>query len=232
VDIVLFRENLEGLYAGLEIYDERFQIADAIRRISKRGSERIVRAAFEFARKEGRSKVTLLHKANIMKHADGLFLQTGREVAQEYADIEFEDMIIDNAFMQMVVRPERFDVLVTTNMFGDIMSDLLAGMVGGLGVVAGANIGDDAAIFEAVHGTAPDIAGQGSANPTGILLSSLMMLRHMGLFQEADQLAQALMATLSEPAHCTPDLGGNASTIEFADHLINALFRVKNLQHS
>lgn len=223
VDLVLFRENLEGLYAGLEFHDSRLQMSDAIMRISQTGSERIIRAAFEYAKAHGRRKVTLLHKANIIKEAHGLFLRAGRKVSEDYPNIQFEDLIIDNGFMQLVVKPDNYDVLVTTNMFGDILSDMLAGMVGGLGVVAGANIGKDVAIFEAVHGTAPDIAGQGIANPTGILLSALDMLTHIGLHEHANSIRKALFATLEDTSKCTGDLGGNASTATFANNVIDNL---------
>ncbi len=223
VDLVLFRENLEGLYAGLEFHDSRLQMSDAVMRISQTGSERIVRAAFEYAQANGRRKVTLLHKANILKEAHGLFLRAGRKVSEDYPNIEFEDLIIDNGFMQLVARPEKYDVLVTTNMFGDILSDMLAGMVGGLGVVAGANIGEDAAIFEAVHGTAPDIAGKGIANPTGLLLSALDMLHHIGLHEHANTIHNALCKTLADPNLRTGDLGGPANTNKFAENVCNNL---------
>lgn len=223
IDIVLFRENTEGLYSGLETFDARLQIADAINRITKAGSERIIRAAFDYARKNGRKRVTLIHKANIMKLTSGLFLNTGKEIATEYSDIEFKEMIVDNACMQLVLKPEQFDVVVTTNMFGDILSDLMAGLVGGLGVVPGANIGKDLAVFEAVHGTAPDIAGQGKANPTALLLSGLMMLRYMQLNSHADRIETALFATLKNKTNCTADLGGACTTQQFTQNIIAAL---------
>jgi len=219
IDMVLFRENLEGLYAGLELHDERRRMVDSIRRITHAGCERIVRAAFEYAHQNNRRKLALFHKANIMKQGDGMFLRVGQEIAQEYPEIAFEEYIIDNAFMQLVMNPHRFDVIVTTNMFGDIVSDLLAGMVGGLGVVSGANLGDDAAIFEAVHGSAPDIAGKGIANPTGLLLSAIMMLHHLELAEYADRIETALRMTLQDTAKCTPDLGGQASTMQFAENI-------------
>jgi isocitrate dehydrogenase (NAD+) len=230
VNVVLFRENTEGLYAGLEIYDEARQIADAINRISYVGSRRISKAAFEYARANGRKKVTLFHKANILKLANGLLLNTFREVAQEYPDIEAEDMIIDAGFMNIVMRPERFDIIVTTNMFGDILSDLLAGMVGGLGVVAGANIGDEYAIFEAVHGTAPDIAGKDMANPTSVLLAALDMLRYIDLAEYATTIEQALLATLKDKPSCTKDLGGQAGTFAFAEAVVNQLQKTQTTQ--
>ncbi|WNJ18037.1 isocitrate/isopropylmalate family dehydrogenase [Pontibacter sp. G13] len=220
VDFVLFRENTEGLYSGFEIFDERNQIADGIARVSRKGSERIIRAAFEYARKHGRKTVTLVHKANIIKQASGLFLTVGRELALEYPDIEFQDRIVDNMCMQMVMYPDRYDVIVATNLFGDILSDLGAGLVGGLGVVPGANIGDGIAIFEAVHGSAPDIAGQGIANPTALLQSAIMMLRHLNQMETADKVETALFKTLADQSKTTGDLGGNNSTQQFADNVI------------
>lgn len=221
VDTVLFRENTEGLYSGLEFFDERLQISDSIARITREGCVRIVRAAFDFARKNGRKKVTLVHKANILKSAGSLFLQAGRDVASEYPDIEVEDKIIDNMCMQLVVRPQSFDVMVTTNLFGDILSDLCAGLVGGLGVVSGANIGDDIAIFEAVHGSAPDIAGKGIANPTALLRSAILMLEYCDLKNYATQIDTALNKTLANKELCTGDLGGKATTEEFTQNIIN-----------
>lgn len=223
IDLALFRENTEGMYSGFEILDERNQIADAIARISREGSERIIRGAFEYAVANNRKKVTVIHKANIMKQSSGLFLRIGKEIAAEFPTIEMEDRIVDNMCMQLVMYPERYDVLVTTNLFGDILSDLCAGLVGGLGIVPGANIGTDIAIFEAVHGSAPDIAGRNIANPTAMLQSALMMLRHLGQHDVADAIYTALLTTLSNKVMTTRDLGGNASTTEFADHLISNL---------
>lgn len=193
VDLVIVRENTEGLYSGLEYYDERLGIADSIARVTKVGCYQIVKEAFEYAKNNGRKKVTLVHKANILKQAGALFLQAGEEIAKQYPDIQKDEIIIDNMCMQLVVRPERFDVIVTTNLFGDILSDLCAGLVGGLGIVAGANIGKEASIFEAVHGSAPDIAGKGIANPTAILKSSVMMLEHMGEHAIAKKLIKLLI---------------------------------------
>ena len=227
VDIVLFRENIEDLYTGLEIYDEQLGIADAIKRNTKEACERIIQKAFEYAQQEGRSKVAVLHKANILKKTEGLFLETGREVAKQYPEIELQEYIIDNAFMQLVMRPEQFDVLVCTNMFGDLVSDLLAGLVGGLGVTPGANIGSRYAIFEAVHGTAPDIAGKDIANPSSLLLSSIMMLRYMGYVREANRIETALFRTLQQQDHRTPDLGGLASTQQFAQHISDELTQIE-----
>ncbi len=223
VDTVLFRENTEGLYSGLELYDDRLEMADSIARVTKKGSLRIVKAAFEYARNFGREKVTLVHKANILKSIGKIFLDAGDEIASEYPDIVVNDRIIDNMCMQLVIRPEEYDVIVTTNLFGDILSDLCAGLVGGLGMVAGANVGDDVAIFEAVHGSAPDIAGQDKANPTAIIRSSILMLEHlkMNIFAEAIDLA--LNKTLKEPQLCTVDLGGPAGTEAFTKSIINNL---------
>ena len=216
VNLVIFRENTEGLYSGIETFDERLQIADSTARITRAGSERIIRFSFEYARARGKKMVTLVHKANILKKSSGLFLQIGREIAKSYPEIEFNDRIIDNMCMQMVTVPERYECIVTTNLFGDILSDLAAGLVGGLGVVAGANIGDDYAVFEAVHGSAPDIAGQNKANPTALMLSSVMMLRHIGEEDAANALKAGLYETLSEGKYLTADLGGSSSTTEFA----------------
>ncbi|MEZ4829585.1 MAG: isocitrate/isopropylmalate family dehydrogenase [Bacteroidia bacterium] len=223
VDLVLFRENTEGMYSGFEIYDERNQIADAIARISRSGSERIIRAAFEYAVKHNRSKVTIVHKANIMKQSSGLFLKTGMEVAKSYPGIKVEERIIDNMCMQLVMYPEKYDLIVTTNLFGDILSDLAAGLIGGLGLVPGANIGKDAAIFEAVHGSAPDIAGQNKANPSAFLQSAIMMLHYLSMHEVADRVEKALFKTLAQKEKTTGDLGGKATTSQFAQHVIENL---------
>lgn len=223
VDLVTFRENTEGLYSGLEVYDERLEIADAFNRITRAGSERLVRAAFEYARKHGRKKVTLAHKANILKMSSGLFLKVGLEVAKEYPDIQVEDKIIDNMCMQLVKYPNAYDVIATTNLFGDILSDLVAGLVGGLGIVPGANMGKDCAVFEAVHGSAPDIAGQNKANPTALLQSGIMMLHHLGQVDVANRIEKALFATLAVKDLVTGDLGGKNSTTGFTDAIISRL---------
>ncbi|RSK37530.1 isocitrate/isopropylmalate dehydrogenase family protein [Hymenobacter metallilatus] len=223
IDLVLFRENTEGLYAGLETWDEHHGIGDSIARVSVAGARKICRAAFAYAAKHGRKKVTLAHKANILKVPGKIMLDAAQEAAREFPQIQYEDKIIDNMCMQLVGKPEQFDVIVTTNLFGDILSDLCAGLVGGLGVVAGANIGDDMAIFEAVHGSAPDIAGQGKANPTALLRSALMMLHHLGEHEQADKIEKALELTLKDKAKCTGDLGGSASTSEFAQAIIENL---------
>jgi isocitrate dehydrogenase (NAD+) len=224
IDLVLFRENTEGLYAGLEMYDERLGIADSISRITVEGCRKICHAAFAYASKHGRKHVTMAHKGNILKNAGKLMLDAARAAAAEFPEVTFyDDRIIDNMCMQLVGKPEQFDVIVTTNLFGDILSDLCAGLVGGLGVVSGANIGDDMAIFEAVHGSAPDIAGQGKANPTALLRSALMMLEHLGEKEHAARIEKAMNETFLHKEQCTGDLGGKASTSEFAQHIIDKL---------
>ena len=224
IDLVLFRENTEGLYAGLEIYDERLGIADTLSRLTVDGCHKIARAAFKFATEHGRKHVTLAHKGNIMKNAGRLMIEACKDAAAEYPEVTFYDeRIIDNMCMQLVVKPQQFDVIVTTNLFGDILSDLCAGLVGGLGVVAGANIGDNMAIFEAVHGSAPDIAGQGKANPTALLRSGLMMLEYLGEHECAARIEKALNATLTHQGQCTGDLGGPASTTQFTQYIIDKL---------
>jgi isocitrate dehydrogenase (NAD+) len=220
VDIVLVRENLEGLYIGVEhfvaIGDDPRAVGESMAIVTRRGCERIVRYAFDYALKHGRKKVTIVHKANILKMVSGLFLEVGRAVAQEYAGrIESNDMIVDNTAMQLVLRPEQFDVMVTTNMFGDILSDEVSGLVGGLGLAPGANIGTKAAIFEAVHGSAPDIAGKGVANPSAQMLAAAMMLDHMGELDRAERVRNAIVTTIVRDNIRTRDLGGTASTQEF-----------------
>ncbi len=219
VDLVIFRENTEGLYSGIENLDERLEIVDSIARITKAGSENIIRFSFEYADKHRRRLMTIVHKANILKAAGRLFLDIAAEESRRHPNIEMNDRIIDNMAMQLVMFPERYDCIVTTNLFGDILSDLAAGLVGGLGVVAGANIGDDCAVFEAVHGSAPDIAGQNKANPTAVIRSTEMMLRHLNEFQAADAIHEALFAMYAEGANLTRDVGGSRSTVEFAEHL-------------
>ena len=223
VDLVIFRENTEGLYSGLQFYDQRLGISDSIARITEKGCYRIVKAAFEYAKKNNRKKVTLVHKANIIKQGGRIFLDAGDEVAKDYPEVEKDDKIIDNMAMQLVIRPEQFDVIVTTNLFGDILSDLCAGLVGGLGVVSGANIGDDIAIFEAVHGSAPDIAGKGLANPTAILRSALLMLNYLEMREESARIERALNTTLRDKEACTGDLGGRGTTESFTEKIISNL---------
>lgn len=221
VDMVIVRENTECLYKGLE-----FEVADGvtegIRVITRKGSERIARFAFELAKREGRKKVTALHKANVMKKTCGLFRDVCRNVAKEYPEIEFNDYYIDAACMYMVMDPWRFDVVVTTNMFGDIVSDLAAGLVGGLGLAPSANIGEKYAIFEPVHGSAPDIAGKGIANPSAMILTATMMLKHFGYIEEAGRVEKALEQVLAE-GKTTPDLGGNLKTMEMAEEVVKKL---------
>ena len=219
IDLIVFRENTEGLYSGIENFDERLQIADSIARITRRGSERIIRFCFEYARKHNREKITLAHKANILKKSTGLFLEVGKALAEEYPEIDFEDRIIDNLSMQLVMRPEQYDCIVTTNLFGDILSDLTAGLVGGLGLVPGANIGDDYAVFEAVHGSAPDIAGQGKANPTALIRTAVMMLDHLGENEAGQSVREGLRKVYQEGTSLTPDVGGSSTTMAFAEEL-------------
>lgn len=225
VDMVIVRENTEDLYAGVEHYiDPRRTAAESIAIITKFGSERVIVYAFEYARRHGRKRVTLVHKANILKMSNGLFLDTGKEIAKRYPDIAFDDMIVDATAMKMVVSPERFDVVVTMNLFGDILSDLAAGLVGGLGVAPAANIGDSGvAMFEAVHGTAPDIAGKGIANPTGLMLSACMLLDHIGQNEAAARLRKGIYAALAEPATRTGDLGGQSNTAQYTDAVIRLM---------
>ena len=223
VDLVMFRENTEGLYIGKEQWVEQDSHAESIAVVTRDASEKVIRAAFEYAKKKNRDKVTLVHKANILKFTCGLFMEVGDEVSKDYPDIEYEDLIVDNMAMQMVMRPEQFDVIVTTNLFGDILSDLASGLVGGLGLTGAANIGDDAAMFEAVHGSAPDIAGQNKANPIAFLLSALMMLEHIDEDELADRIRQAVYYTLEDKSVCTPDIGGSGSTSTFTEAVCNNL---------
>ncbi len=219
VDLIIFRENTEGLYSGIEYFDERLEIADSIARVTKRGSERIIRFCFEYAKANDRDHVTLAHKANILKKTMGLFLDIGHEVAAEYPEIGFDDRIIDNLCMQLVVNPDDYDCIVSTNLFGDILSDLTAGLVGGLGVTPGANVGDGLAVFEAVHGSAPDIAGQNVANPTAMIRTAVMMLRHIDEDAAATAIERALFDMYRRGDVLTQDVGGDATTSEFADAL-------------
>jgi isocitrate dehydrogenase (NAD+) len=217
IDLVTVRENTEGAYSAEgQALSEDGDTATSITKTTRRGSERIVRYAFELARRTGRKKVTIVHKANILKSTSGLFLKVAREVAAQYPEIENNEMIVDNTCMQLVMKPEQFDVIVTTNLFGDIISDLCAGLVGGLGLAPGANIGTDAAIFEAVHGSAPDIAGKGVANPCALLLGAAQMLDHLGQPAKATRLRDAINATLEAGESLTPDLGGSGTTMAFA----------------
>ena len=225
VDLVIVRENTEDLYAGVEHYiDPRRTAAESIAIITKFGSERCIVYAFEYARQHGRKKITLVHKANILKMSNDLFLDTGKEVAKRYPDIEFDDMIVDATAMKLVISPERFDVIVTMNLFGDILSDLTAGLVGGLGVAPAANIGDGGcAMFEAVHGTANDIAGRGIANPTGLMLSACMLLDHIDQRDAAARLRTGITAALANAETRTGDLGGKTNTAGYTDAVIRLM---------
>lgn len=224
IDLITVRENTEGAYIGEgQSISEDGETALLTQKITRKGSERIVRYAFELARAIGRKKITVVHKANILKSTSGLFLKVAREVAAEYPDIACNEMIVDNTCMQLVMRPEQFDVIVTTNLFGDIISDLCAGLVGGLGLAPGANIGKDCAIFEAVHGSAPDIAGKGLANPCALLLGAVQMLEHLGEVSSAKRLKQAIVDTMNDKDHLTPDLGGSGTTQTFSQAIIKHL---------
>ncbi|VBB07544.1 isocitrate and isopropylmalate dehydrogenases signature [Lucifera butyrica] len=222
VDLVIFRENTEDLYAGIEHKAGKYA-AESIKLITREASLRIAAAAFQYAQKHGHKKVTAVHKANIMKLSDGLFLQCAREVAAQYPAVAYNEVIVDNLCMQLVQRPEQFDILLAPNLYGDIISDLCAGLVGGLGVVPGANIGTDCAIFEAVHGTAPDIAGKNMANPVAMLLSALMLLEYIGEMATAQTIRNAVTAVLTEKTALTPDLGGNATTTAMTEAIITKL---------
>jgi isocitrate dehydrogenase (NAD+) len=222
IDLLIFRENTEDLYSGLE-HEVVPGVVESLKIITRNASTRIARAAFEYARREGRAKVTAIHKANIMKLSDGLFLKCCREMASRYSEIQYTELIVDNACMQLVMRPETFDVLVLPNLYGDIISDLAAGLVGGLGIVPGANLGDETAIFEAVHGTAPDIAGKGLANPTALMQSGVLMLAHLGEREAAARMQNAIYQVYAEARHLTGDVGGKASTGEFTDAVIRAM---------
>lgn len=219
VDLVIVRENTEDLYSGLE-HTIVPGVVESLKIITEKASTRVAKYAFEYARKHGRKRLAAIHKANIMKQSDGLFLTSVRAVAQHFTDVEYREVIVDNACMQMVLNPGQFDVMLLTNLYGDIMSDLAAGLVGGLGVVPSGNIGEDASVFEAVHGTAPDIAGKGIANPTALLMSGIMMLDHLGEAEAARRIETALHTVYRAGQALTGDLGGKASTNEFADAII------------
>ena len=225
VDVVIVRENTEDLYSGLE-HEVVPGVVESLKIITEKASTRIAKFAFEYARKAGRKKIHAIHKANIMKLSDGLFLRSVRAVAEKFPEIAYKELIVDNACMQIVIDPQQFDILLLPNLYGDVMSDLAAGLVGGLGVVPSGNIGEEGAIFEAVHGTAPDIAGKGVANPTALLMSSILMLNHIGEGLTADRVEQALWKVYREGKHMTRDLGGRANTLEFADAVIAAMVHV------
>ncbi|MDO9105316.1 MAG: isocitrate/isopropylmalate family dehydrogenase [Methylovulum sp.] len=226
VDIVIVRENTEGLYAGLEHYlTPKKDIAESLAVVTRAASERIIDYAFQYARDNHRQKVTVCHKANILKYTQGLFLDVAREIAPRYPDIQFDEKIIDAACMHMVMNPKQFDVVVTTNMFGDILSDLTAGLVGGLGLIPGANIGADAALFEAVHGSAPDIAGKNLANPIAVIMAGAMMLSHIGEIEAAERVVKAVEKVVNEGVYVTPDLNPDSKvgTIEMGSAIVGAM---------
>ncbi len=224
VDMITFRENTQGLYIGKEHWADEGEHAESIAVVTRTASNRIIRAAFDYAQKHNRNKVTLVHKANILKLTTGLFLEVGKNVSKEYPDIEFQDLIVDNMAMQMVLNPQQFDIIVTTNLFGDILSDLASGLVGGLGVTGAANIGDNAAMFEAVHGSAPDIAGKNLANPIALLFSSLMLLDYLGETGIRNRITAALYRVLQDQKYvCTPDIGGKGNTETFTEAVCAAL---------
>ena len=222
LDLIVVRENTEDLYAGLE-HEVIPGVVESLKIITERASTRIARFAFEHARQTGRRKIAAIHKANIMKLSDGLFLECIRRVAKAYPEVEYREVIVDNCCMQLVMRPQQFDMLLLENLYGDIVSDLCAGLVGGLGLVPGANLGDRCALFEAVHGTAPDIAGKGQANPTALMLSAILMLRHLGQGDVASRIEKAIFSAYREGRRLTRDVGGAASTEEFTSAVIAAL---------
>ncbi|MBC8165075.1 MAG: NAD-dependent isocitrate dehydrogenase [Bryobacteraceae bacterium] len=222
IDMVIFRENTEDVYSGLE-HEIVPDVMQSLKIITRRASIRIAESAFSYAKRHDRRKISAVHKANIMKLSDGLFLRCCREVAERNPSIEYKELIVDNAAMQLVMRPETFDILLLPNLYGDIVSDLAAGLVGGLGLAPGANIGEDHAVFEAVHGSAPDIAGKGIANPTALMLSSVMMLNHLGELDAASHLQASIEQVYAEGQHLPSDVGGTASTVQFTDAICAAL---------
>lgn len=224
IDLIIVRENTEGLYSGVE-FQPHPDVAQAVKVITRPGCQRLMKYTLEMARRQGRKRVTAVHKANIMKLTDGMFLEEFYRAAEAYDDIQCDDVIVDNCCMQLVIRPEKFDVLVLENLYGDIVSDLCAGLVGGLGLAPGANIGENCAVFEAVHGSAPDIAGKGVANPTALLFSAVLMLRHLGETAKADRITDAVLRICAEGKHLTGDLGGSATTEEYAKAVVEAMER-------
>ena len=222
IDLIVVRENTEDLYSGLE-HEVVPGVVESLKIITDKASRRIARYAFEYARLEGRKRITAIHKANIMKLSDGLFLRCFREVAEEYPEIQADDLIVDNTCMQLVINPNQFDMLLLENLYGDIVSDLCAGLIGGLGVAPGANIGEEIAVFEAVHGAAPNIAGRGIANPTALLLTAVLMLKHLKERERALRIQAALEKVLAEGNVLTRDLGGQATTLDFTEAIIHAL---------
>jgi len=224
IDILTVRENTQGMYSGLgQTISDDGETAEAMSLVTREGAERILTFAYDTARKEGRKKVTAVHKANILKSTSGLFLKVAREVAARYPDIESTEMIVDNCCMQLVMNPEQFDVIVTTNLFGDILSDLCAGLVGGLGMAPGANIGDNCAIFEAVHGSAPDIAGKNLANPTSVILAAIQMLEYLDMSDKANNIRKAITDVIASGDRTTRDLGGTHGTTDFTEALLERL---------
>ena len=219
IDLIVVRENTEDLYSGIE-HRVAPGVTESLKIITRKASRRIAKFAFEYARDHGRKKVTAVHKANIMKLSDGLFIECSKSVSKNYPEIEYQEIIVDNLAMQLVMRPQQFDVLLLSNLYGDIVSDLCAGLVGGLGVVPGANLGERYAVFESVHGSAPDITGKGIANPLATILSGILMLRHLGLSESADRLLHAVHQVTMKGEHLTKDLGGRATTLEMADAII------------
>jgi isocitrate dehydrogenase (NAD+) len=222
IDLVIVRENTEDLYSGLE-HVVVPGVVESLKIITERASTRIARFAFDYARKHRRKSIAAVHKANIMKLSDGLFLECIRKVAKEYPEIQYKEVIVDNCCMQLVMRPHQFDMLLLENLYGDIVSDLCAGLVGGLGVVPGANLGEECAVFESVHGSAPDIAGKGLSNPTALMLSAVLMLRHLGQENVADRVAKAIRTVYQEGLHLTRDVGGSANTADFTAAVSDAL---------
>ena len=222
VDLITVRENTEGLYSGIE-HEVSGEYAESIKLTSKRGSDRIAKFAFEYAKREERSKVTAVHKANILKKSDGLFLDSARKVSKDYPGIDLDEKIVDNMAMQLVLHPEDYEVLLAPNLYGDILSDLSAGLIGGLGVAPGGNFGDEVVVFEAVHGSAPDIAGEDIANPVGLLRSGLMMLEYLDQPEAATQIESALKEVLENGTALTPDMGGDSTTTELTDAIIERL---------
>lgn len=222
IDLIVVRENTEDLYSGLE-HEVVPGVVESLKIITDKASRRIAKFAFEYARREGRKKITAIHKANIMKLSDGLFLRCFREVAEDYPEITADDLIVDNTCMQLVINPTQFDMLLLENLYGDIVSDLCAGLIGGLGVAPGANIGEEIAVFEAVHGAAPNIAGRGIANPTALLLSAVLMLKHLNERERALRIQAALEKVLAEGKVLTRDLGGQATTLDFTEAIIRSL---------
>ncbi|MBS3787263.1 isocitrate/isopropylmalate dehydrogenase family protein [Candidatus Bipolaricaulota bacterium] len=222
VDLVTVRENTEGLYSGIE-HEIAGEYAESIKLVTRKGSEKIARFAFEYAKSEEREKVTAIHKANILKQSDGLFLDTARGISRDYPGIKLDEKIVDNMAMQLILHPEDYEILLAPNLYGDILSDLSAGLIGGLGVAPGGNFGDDLVVFEAVHGSAPDIAGQNVANPLGLLRSGIMMLNHVDQPEAAGEIEAAVDKVLEEREVLTPDLGGNSTTTELTDEIIGYL---------